>query len=336
MQHGVIVIDKPAGATSHDVVQFVRWALRDKSVGHCGTLDPAATGVLVVCFGEATKLAVVLHAVDKRYRAEVVFGVATDTGDADGTVITRAPIDDDTATRAIAAAIDLRGTLPLPPPAFSAIKQDGVASHVRARRGEAVQLEPRAMVIHDVRVLGSAHDRIAVELFVGKGTYVRSWAVALGEAIGVPAHLGSLRRLASGPLSIDDPRVVSGLVAVATTSGPGKPRTRLELAGASDRDAAGTRLRAAALDPIAALPSDWLRALAPDAERFERLCQGLPQWATNVGIPADAALGPAAVTDAHGDRLVLVRLEPQPEGLRAVPTRLLRLAGPPAAPGSEA
>jgi tRNA pseudouridine55 synthase len=324
--HGVIVIDKPAGATSHDVVRLVRWALREKSVGHCGTLDPAATGVLVVCVGEATKLASVLHSADKRYRAEVVLGRATTTGDADGDEIAAMELDDAAITRAVATAELLRGTLPLPPPAFSAIKQGGVAAHVRARRGEDVQLEPRDMIVHEVHVLGRDRDRISVELLVGKGTYVRSWAVALGDAIGVPAHLGSLRRLASGPLSIDDPNVVHGLCAIATPRTSGKPRARLELAGAIDRDAARDRLRVAVLDPIASLPADWVRAVAPDGERFERLCQGLPQWAELVGMPPDlGGPGHGAVTEPSGNRLVLVRLEPQPEGLRAIPTRLLRL-----------
>ncbi|HWB82195.1 MAG TPA: tRNA pseudouridine(55) synthase TruB [Nannocystaceae bacterium] len=338
--HGVIAIDKPEGATSHDVVQFVRWALREKSVGHCGTLDPMATGLLVVCVGEATKLANVLHAADKRYTATVKLGEATDTGDAEGKVIARAKVDDELRARAAAAAIALRGTLMLAPPAFSAIKERGIAAYVRARLGERVELAPRPMTIHDVKLLGHSEyrgHRVSVELFVGKGTYVRSWAVALGEAIGVPAHLHSLRRIASGPLHVDHVRTVHGLEVIATHEGhSGKPRARFELRGAIERDEAAARLRAAMVGPIHALPAEWLRALAPDPERFERLCQGLPQWATNVGVPADATAESAAVLEPSGDRLVLVRLEPEPEGLRAVPTRLLRLAGPPAAPGSEA
>ncbi len=331
--HGVLVVDKPAGATSHDVVQYVRWALREKSVGHCGTLDPAATGVLVVCVGAATKLVEVLHADDKRYLATIALGLATTTGDAEGEPIARVELDDaardDATRRACVAATELRGALSLPPPAFSAIKQDGVAAHVRARRGEAVELAPRTMTIHEVHVLGSAPGRIDVELAVGKGTYVRSWAVALGEAIGVPAHLARLHRVASGSLRLDDPRTVRGLAVVSSSTGAGKPRARIELAGAEDRERAGERLRAAMIAPMDALPPGWTRAIAPDPARFERLCQGLPQWAGTVGVSEEALPGPGAITDPAGQRLVLVRLEPQGEGLRVVPSRLLRLAEAP-------
>ncbi|MBC8073525.1 MAG: hypothetical protein IAG13_34710, partial [Deltaproteobacteria bacterium] len=246
------------------------------------------------------------------------------------------------------AAVRLRGALALAPPAFSAIKQDGVAAHVRARRGEHVELAPRIMQIDEVIVHGrdDARARVEVELAVGKGTYVRAWAVALGEAVGLPAHLVWLRRLASGSFSLDDPRVVGGLHASPRPelSPHGKPKVHIGFEGLEglegldglDRAGIAARLRAAMIEPIHALPPDWSRALAPDPERFERLCQGLPQWAIAVGLAPEAPVGLGAVAEPSGRRLVLARLAHEDGYLRVFPTRVLHLATMAAPPPASA
>jgi tRNA pseudouridine55 synthase len=223
---GVLVVDKPRGLTSHDVVARVRRALRERRVGHAGTLDPMATGVLVVLVGEGTKLAPYLTAADKRYVARVAFGTGTATLDADGEVIARAEVPaallaeleaierDPGAAPAIEGGL-LAGALRAEaerasqvPPAFSAIHVEGARSHELAREGKAVPLEPRAVAVRALRVISaraSGDDAPSVDLdvLVSKGYYVRSLARDLGERLGVPAHLSALRRTESGAFTLD-------------------------------------------------------------------------------------------------------------------------------------
>lgn len=212
--HGVLVLDKPKGPTSHDIVARLRRTLRTREIGHAGTLDPAATGVLVVTLGEATKLSAHLTLHDKAYVATVVFGRATATLDAEGETTAVAPISDALA-RALAAPQARDGVLERAldaerrrteqvPPAFSAIKQQGRPVHERARRGEAVELAPREVSVRAIDVVGASADRLTVALSVSKGYYVRAFARDLGAALGVPAHLASLRRTASGPFTLDE------------------------------------------------------------------------------------------------------------------------------------
>jgi tRNA pseudouridine55 synthase len=216
--HGILVIDKPKGPTSHDVVARLRKALGTRAVGHAGTLDPAATGVLVIAIGEGTKLVPYLTAEKKRYLATVTFGSATTTLDAEGDVVATAPIPDALAAElraiatrptdlgpSIAAALDVeRARREQIPPAFSAIKTGGQTAHARARRGEEVTLSPRPVTLDRVDVIGARDATLDLELLVSKGYYVRALARDLGETLGVPAHLSALRRLASGHFTLDE------------------------------------------------------------------------------------------------------------------------------------
>ncbi|MFV8754364.1 tRNA pseudouridine(55) synthase TruB [Nannocystaceae bacterium ST9] len=261
---GVLLIDKPSGPTSHDVVAFVRWALRERAVGHCGTLDPAATGMLVVCVGAATKLVEHLTGVDKRYRARFVLGRSTTTADGEGETLVEQAVPVGVEDRVADELAAMIGELDLPPPAYSAIKLAGRRAHELARAGEVVDMPLRRMLIHALEAIEVARDpersdRVLVDatLDVGKGTYVRSIAEALGRRLGVPAHLGGLRRLACGPLDLQRPEAVSGLIAESLGSAPGQgPRWRIHLgeSGEAGRAMAGQVLRDRLIMPWTCLP----------------------------------------------------------------------------------
>jgi len=201
---GILNIDKPAGWTSHDVVGKVRRLLGQKSVGHAGTLDPLATGVLLVCVGHATRVAEYLMAGRKVYRATVQLGLTTDTCDIEGTTIATAPVPElthDDLTQALAAFI---GKLAQVPPAFSAIKQAGVPAYQRARRGETVALAARPVTIHQIELLAWQPPRLTIDVTCDPGTYIRSLARDLGAALGCGGALAELRRLRSGRFGIED------------------------------------------------------------------------------------------------------------------------------------
>ena len=206
--HGILPLDKPAGCTSHDVVAWARRALGTRAVGHAGTLDPMATGLLLVLVGEATKLSSHLTGQSKTYAATVRFGAETDTLDADGTVTQQSPPDatppDASAVRAALAA--MVGPLDQIPPAVSAIKVDGEAMHARVRRGEVVTLPPRPVVLHaaTVTAVRAEPPEADVEMTVSKGFYVRALARDLAASLGTLGHLTALRRTRSGGLDVAD------------------------------------------------------------------------------------------------------------------------------------
>lgn len=207
---GVLVVDKPAGPTSFDVVSRVRRLLRAERAGHTGTLDPAATGVLAVCVGEAVKLQQFLTGGDKEYEATVVFGSATATGDAEGEVVARADASGLRPESVREALPRFLGLIEQVPPMFSAVRVGGRRLHEAARAGEEVERQPRQVAVHALELLdfvstpdrGVALARLTIRC--GKGTYVRALAVDLGNALGVPAHLGALRRTAAGPFRIEE------------------------------------------------------------------------------------------------------------------------------------
>lgn len=202
--HGFLVVDKPSGRTSHEVVATVRRAAgRASKVGHAGTLDPMATGVLVVCLGVATRLAEWATGADKTYRAEVRFGVETDSYDADGTVVAEHPVGL-TRAQVEAALAHFVGEIDQRAPAFSAIQVGGRRLYDLARRGEVVDAPVRRVAIRRLDLLDWDRPVATVDLTCSKGTYVRSLAHDLGEALGVGAHLSALRRLASGGFRIED------------------------------------------------------------------------------------------------------------------------------------
>jgi tRNA pseudouridine55 synthase len=201
---GVAVVDKPRGITSHTVVAQARRLFGRKDVGHAGTLDPMATGVLLVLVGQATKLSGYLTADSKRYAAEVTFGRATDSLDADGRTTEEAPLGaEQLAEEAVQRALDQeRARTEQVPPAVSAIKVDGERAYALARKGEAPELEPRAVRVLELSLLALSPPTLSVELHVSKGYYVRSLARDLGQTLGAPAHLSALRRLSSGPFQL--------------------------------------------------------------------------------------------------------------------------------------
>lgn len=202
---GVAIVDKPRGLTSHTVVAQARRLFGRKDVGHAGTLDPMATGVLLLLIGQATKLSGYLTADSKRYAAEITFGRATSTLDAEGETTDEAVIESDQLSdAAVARALDAEQTRSeQAPPAVSAIKVDGVRAYALARRGEAPELAVRPVRVLELKLLELEPPTLRCELHVSKGYYVRSFARDLGVALGAPAHLSGLRRLASGPFSLN-------------------------------------------------------------------------------------------------------------------------------------
>jgi tRNA pseudouridine55 synthase len=207
-RHGVLVADKPSGPTSHDVVQQARRVYGTRQVGHAGTLDPMASGVLLLMFGEALKLSPYLSAESKRYRARVTFGRSTDTLDALGETtreveLTPGSLPDDALERALNLE---RGRTTQIPPAFSAIRLGGQRAHRLSREGKTPELVPRPVMVHALEVLerGKDSSSIELEMVVSKGYYVRALARDLGETLSLPSHLSSLRRLASGAFDLSD------------------------------------------------------------------------------------------------------------------------------------
>ncbi|AUX43850.1 uncharacterized protein SOCE26_053060 [Sorangium cellulosum] len=316
---GVLVIDKPSGPTSHDVVARLRRLLGVKRIGHAGTLDPMASGVLVVLVGEATKLAPYLTAQDKRYTARVVLGVGTDTLDAEGEITATQALPPwlegeldalagpggipggEALARAaprIAAALDAeRARREQMPPAYSAIKVAGQRSYALARAGQAVDLAPRPVEVRSLALAGVARGAagalagtatagaapaaLEVELDVSKGYYVRSLARDLGAHLGLPAHLSALRRTASGSFAVGE---------------------------AAPLDAGADVLRAA-LRPLAAAASESLPVarLTEHGARRARLGQSLS--ASDFSSPP-AHPGAAVWLDPDGHVVALGAAEP--------------------------
>jgi tRNA pseudouridine55 synthase len=199
-----VLVDKPEGITSHDVVQRVRRALRTRAAGHTGTLDPFATGLLVILLGRATRLARFLERQPKRYRAVARLGRRTDTDDRTGTVLEERPIDRLTAEGIREALEGFVGPGRQRPPAYSAKHVGGERSYRLARRGETVQPAEVPVTVHQVEWLGWTPPEVAFRVTVSAGTYVRALARDLGERLGVGGHLLALRRESIGALSVDD------------------------------------------------------------------------------------------------------------------------------------
>ena len=203
--NGVLVVDKPLGVTSHDVVQKLRRALRIKSVGHTGTLDPLASGVLVLAVGEGTKLVAHLQMADKRYDFTIQLGTITNTLDSEGEVIEEAAVPALELDAIQASANTFLGTNSQQVPAFSAVKVDGVALHKRARRGEKVDAPSRDVELFEVQVLDfDDENKIKISIHCGKGFYVRSFARDLAAALGTVGHVIALRRTTCGSFSLSE------------------------------------------------------------------------------------------------------------------------------------
>jgi len=196
--NGVLVVDKPAGCTSHDVVQRVRQVLRTRAVGHAGTLDPLATGVLIVAIGEATKLVAHLQSADKRYDVSIRLGVETDSLDVQGEVVRTCTVPELSEEQVLQALQPFIGLHPQQVPALSAVKVGGQPLHRRVRRGEQVEPPTREVQLFDARLIELGPDRLVLSLHCGKGYFVRSFARDLTAALGTCGHVIELRRTASG------------------------------------------------------------------------------------------------------------------------------------------
>jgi tRNA pseudouridine55 synthase len=199
---GVLVIDKPAGITSFDVVREVRRALRVRRAGHTGTLDPLATGVLPICLGEATKIAGLLLAEDKAYDATALLGVETDTLDVSGKRLAERDAGGVSQAQLEAVLLELHGRQLQAPPAYSAIRSGGERAYERARRGEEVELAPREITVHRCSVRRWDPPRAELHFECSKGTYIRSLVAEVGRRLGCGATLAALRRLRSGPFDL--------------------------------------------------------------------------------------------------------------------------------------
>lgn len=193
--HGVLLLDKPLGLSSSQALQRARFALGAAKAGHTGSLDPLASGMLPLCFGEATKIAGLILGARKRYRAEIRLGVVTATDDAEGEILSECPPSDDACDRSIQELSRFVGRICQRPPVFSALKQQGVPLYRRARRGEAVEVPEREVDVFAIDCVRREGTLIECEIECGSGTYIRSIARDLGAALGCGAHLCGLRRL---------------------------------------------------------------------------------------------------------------------------------------------
>lgn len=210
---GFLLVDKPSGWTSHDVVAKVRSVLRIKKVGHAGTLDPMATGLLVLGIGRATRLLRYVSGADKQYVATARFGVATDTLDADGAILSREPmpVTADDVERVLPRFI---GTISQVPPMVSALKVEGRRLYELAREGKTVERKARSVIVHDLRLTDfapSQYPEATFEVRCGSGTYVRTLADDMARALGGRAHLSALRRTHIGALDVVDAKAVDDL-----------------------------------------------------------------------------------------------------------------------------
>jgi tRNA pseudouridine55 synthase len=201
---GILILDKPGGMTSHDVVRMVRRACRTRRVGHAGTLDPMATGLLLVAVGEATRIVEFLMEGDKTYRANLKLGEATDTQDAEGRVV--ASSDRTCFTRAAIEEVfsTFLGQQEQIPPMFSALKKNGVALHRLARKGVEIERQPRSICIRNLRILAIDLPFISFEVVCSKGTYIRTICHDIGMKLGTLAHMTALRRIRSGAFGIEE------------------------------------------------------------------------------------------------------------------------------------
>lgn len=202
MKHGVLLCDKPQGLSSHDVVSRARRALATRRIGHAGTLDPMATGVLVLAIGEATKVLRYLVLDDKRYEATLRLGTETDTLDAEGKVVGACQVPALALAQVQSAASAFVGDIVQRAPDVSAIKQGGVALHARVRRGESVQAPERDVRVYAIEIRAVRAAEIDLSVHSGKGFYVRALARDLSRALGTCGHLSALRRLQSGQFSV--------------------------------------------------------------------------------------------------------------------------------------
>lgn len=249
---GILLLDKPAGISSNQALQRVRHLFRAEKGGHTGSLDPLATGLLPVCFGEATKIAGYLLGNGKAYETTATLGATTDTDDADGQVLRERPVPDLTREQVEILLRPLVGRIRQRPPIYSALKQGGEPLYAKARRGEVIEVPEREVDVTSIELLELSPASLRLRITCGSGTYVRSLVRDLGEALGCGAHVASLRRLWVDPFRQPRQYTLDELQALA-----GQGEDALE----------------AVLLPIEAGLADW-PAVALDKDQARRLGQG--------------------------------------------------------------
>ena len=245
--NGILVLDKPVGVGSNEVLQRVKRIYRARKAGHTGSLDRLASGVLPICFGEATKLSGYLLNADKHYVATFLLGVTTSTGDAEGEVVSRRPVPELTADGIERAAARFRGEIEQIPPMHSALKHKGKRLYQLAHEGIVVEREPRRITIHRLDVRRVEGERIEVEVLCSKGTYIRTLAEDLGTALGCGASVVALRRIGAGPFVAEDMTCLSTIESMASE---------------------GPRVLDALLRPMEAAVSQWPSVRLPEGVAF--------------------------------------------------------------------
>jgi len=210
---GVLLVDKAASMTSHDVVAITRRALDTKKVGHCGTLDPLATGLLILTLGRGTKIQDLLMSEDKEYVGTLKLGEVTDSQDADGKVTASSPVPEISLEQIAAAFAKFHGDFYQMPPMVSAIKKDGVPLYKLARQGKEVERAPRFVHVYAHEILAVRLPEVDFRVMCSKGFYVRTYAHEIGAELGCGAHLKALRRTKSGRFSVDGAVTVAELKA---------------------------------------------------------------------------------------------------------------------------
>ena len=222
---GVLLLDKPVGLGSNAALQAAKRLYRAEKAGHAGTLDPLASGLLPILFGEATKFSQLVLDADKEYVARARLGATTRTGDAEGEVLERRPVSVDAPALARTLAA-FRGEIEQVPPMYSALKHRGRPLYVLARRGESIERAPRRIRVHELELLGFAGDLLELRVLCSKGTYIRTLVEDIGRALGCGAHLASLRRTAASGFRIED---AATLDAVQAADEAGRDRLLLPL-----------------------------------------------------------------------------------------------------------
>jgi len=262
---GLLLLNKPAGLTSNQALQRVKRLLNAKKAGHTGSLDPAATGMLPLCFGEATKVCAFLLDADKTYRVTARLGIATDTGDADGAEIGTADVPELATDEWREILESFLGESQQVPPMYSALKKDGERLYTLARRGETVEREPRPIRIDEIKLLEMAGTRLVFWVHCSKGTYVRTLVEDIAKKAGTVAHTARLHRESVGDFRADEMLDLTGLEEVAASGSEG--------------------LKARLLPPDSAL--EGLAAVELDTEGSDRFTVG---QVNSLSVPATAGL----------------------------------------------
>ncbi len=314
------VVDKPAGITSHDVVAMVRAVVGEKQVGHTGTLDPFATGVLALAIGGTTKLLQYLDESVKVYDLTVALGRSTETGDPTGEVLQEAPVPPIDRAGVEAVLATFLGDRMQSPPAYSAVKHQGRPLYWYARRGEVVTVPARPIHVSEIRLLDVQPTELRLVVSCSKGTYARVLAEEIAEALGTVGHLSALSRLQSGPFLIED-AVTAEWLAETVSSEPGHPWTAVLRGRREDprvqwkpRDEVRAAVKAKSMSPLRAL--SHLPLLDVDAEDARKVRFGNVPAALPLGVPVGGRY-----LVVHGDALLAVG-EVTPRG-----PQLLRVLG---------